>query len=222
MSPLHVKLPKFDPDSLELPEIKEPKTGDQLSKRYGISKAQFYNRKNALPFVQGFKHGKRVLFSITECYQLDACHFYITNGFSLSDVAEAYKDWEPELVDDSVYEVENLDKVEDEEQNKSNSSALSEIDPSIKDFSNDLAKHVVAAVEKVAPRQLHDPLRSFRLLKEAAEDRYVLSSKMLAEVLELKPATIFKFGDVEERLGFRFSKTGKGLWRIERLKDEEV
>lgn len=200
---------------LDLPEVKEPMTGEQLQKRYEISKSQFHNRKNAMPFIQGFTHARRKLFSVTECFQLDAAHYYLKQGFTLEDLSNAYKDWEPELIDGSSYEVENLDREEGEPVVQQ--MALAAIDPSIQQFSSELGKLVVQAVQEVAPKPLHDPLRPFRLLKEAAEDRYEITSKMLAEILELKLSTIHSFPDGEERHGFRFNKNGKGKWLIERL-----
>ncbi len=198
----------------ELPEVTEPMSGEQLQKRYGISKSQFHNRKNAMPFIQGFTHARKKLFSVTECFQLDAAHYYLKQGFTLEDLSNAYKNFEPEGIDDSVLEVENLEKGGEA---VAEQMSLVAIDPSVRQFSSELGKLVVQAVQEVAPRPLHDPLRPQRLLKEAAEDQFEITSKMLSEILELKISTIHSFDHGEERLGFRFNKSGKGKWFIERM-----
>ncbi len=208
-----VKLPDFKPEMLDLPELEEPQTGEQLQKRYDISKSQFHNRKNAMSFIQGFSHGRKKMFTLEECYQLDAAHWYLKQGFTLEDLTEAYKNFELEIEDDSVLEVENLEQ-------EIKQSNLATIDPSMRQFSNEMAKHIVEAVHKVAPKPLRDPLRPFRLLKEASEDRYEITSKMLANILELKLSTIHSFKSTEVRHGFLIAKNGKGKWVVTRLEEE--
>jgi NADH:ubiquinone oxidoreductase subunit E len=101
----------------------------------------------------------------------------------------------------------------------STTSDLATVSPSMRQFSNEMAKHISDALEKYVQPQ-KDPLRPMRLLNEASEQRYEITSKMLANILEMKVGTIHSFANVEQRHGFEITKSGPGKWRVKRLEDE--
>ena len=101
-----MKLPAYDPSTSGLEEATRPLTSVELISRYDISKSQFHNRKNALPHIQGFTHGRKKLLGPSEIYQLDAVHYFISVGLSLDDISDAYQGAEPELQDGSSFDFE--------------------------------------------------------------------------------------------------------------------
>ena len=186
-------------------------TSEQLIKRYGISKSQWHNRKNALPHIRGFTHGRKKLFSPTEIYQLDAVAYYITSGYSLDDISEAYEGAETDLQDASSFDVEPLNPTPQADPNQLNLA----ITPQMSAYTDQLGQMIVTAVEKIAKPQT-DPLRSIRYLKEACEENYPLTPKMLAEILDLKLSTVHGLKSGEVRHGFELVKKGIGKWEVKR------
>ncbi len=204
-------LPPYPGYSESLPPLPtEPVNGEYLRRRYRVSKAQFHNRKNALPSVTGFKEGKRVLFKPEEVYLFDAADWYLEQGYTLDEVRDAQRTFESAGVVPTGASEESTSTVE----------ALS-LSPSADKFARDLAVVVAKAVEQLAPRPKNDPLRTLRLLDEAAEKDFVLTTKWLADVLEFSPATLRKFEPVEHRFGFELKKVATGKWRVRRLREDE-
>lgn len=206
-----VKLPHYNPESLGLVPAEHPMTSEQLISRYQISKSQFHNRKNALPHIQGFTHGRKKMFSPSEIYQLDAVAYYILSGYSLDDITDAYEGAEPELQDSSSYEVEPLNPTPQADPNQLSLA----ITPQMSAYTDQLGAMIVTAVEKIAKPQT-DPLRSIRYLKEACEEEYPLTPKMLAEILDLKLSTVHGLKSGEVRHGFELVKKGIGKWQVTR------
>lgn len=204
-----MKLPEYQPDG-SLPQLpEEPVLGTDLERRYGISKAAFHKRRAVVPSVQGIRRGRFVYFPPEEVYLLDAVHFYLRQNFSLEDIQAAYQHGESGL--NEAIEIEAT----------SSSSDLATVSPSMREFSDTMAKHIASALEKYAQPPA-DPLRTHRLLEEASEKRYEITSKMLANILGMKMNTVHSFGSQELRHGFEITKSGPGKWRIRRLTDEEL
>jgi len=207
------RLPPYPGHSESLPSLpSEPVDGEFLRRRYRVSKAQFHNRKNALPSVVGEKVGRKVLFRPEEVYLFDAADWYLEQGYTLDEVREAQRTFESAGV------------VPDSEETAppatSEVAALS-LSPSADKFARDLAVVVAKAVEQLAPQPQKDPLRTLRLLDEAAEKKFLLTTKCLADVLEFSPATLRKFEPVEHRFGFELKKVATGKWKVRRLTEEE-
>jgi len=203
-----VNLPKYVPDGA-LPEIPDyPVDGEWLRRRYRISKAAFHNRKNALPSVTGIKQGKRVLFTPEEVFVFDAMDWYIDQGFTLEEVAAAQKSFEDGQDPDAAVETATARRTQKD-------LALS---PQADRFARDLAAVVAKAVEQLAPRPQLDPLRPMRLLDEAAEKDYVISTAMLANILGFSVQTVHSFSNPEHRHGFELTKIDRGKWMVKKLK----
>ena len=82
-----------------------------------------------------------------------------------------------------------------------------------------LTTAVRQALEATQPVPSRDPLRSYRLLQEATDHKYQLTSQSLREILEVAQSTINSFSSVVSRNGFLLKRVGPGKWRVYR--DEE-
>ena len=206
-------LPPYSVEASGRAPATEPMTSDQLISRYKISKSQWHNRKNALPHIQGFTQGRKKLFSPAEIYQMDAVDYYISSGFSLDDVTDAYEGAKS-VSDDEPIDVRPINP------SSPNTTELSlAVAPEWKDLSLHFGQMVIDVVKEISPPP-KDPLRSLRYLKEAQEENYPLTAKMLAEILELKLTTIHSFKSGEERHGYKLVKMGAGKWRVEKSAPE--
>lgn len=212
-------LPAYVPDGSLPPLPSGPVLGSDLEKRYGVSKAAFHKRRAAVPHAMGTRKGRFTYFSPEEVFQLDAIHTYIRSGFSIEDVAEGYRegaDGGGSVSEGPDWGADRIGAVDVESTNTS--SELATVSPSMRQFSNEMAKHISDALSQFQPPS--DPLRPMRLLEEAAEKRWVLTSKMLANMLEMKIGTVHSFAKVEQRHGFEIVKSGPGKWKVKRLADD--
>jgi hypothetical protein len=200
-----VNLPKYVPDGA-LPEVPDHLVdGDWLRRRYRISKAGFHNRKNALPSITGVKQGKRVLFTPEEVFVFDACDWYIDQGFTLEEITAAQRTFTGAEVPEPIGPA------------RSTQSEIA-ISPQADKFARDLAAVVAKAVQQLAPQPQTDPLRPMRLLDEAAEKEYVISTTMLADILGFSTQTVHGFTNPEYRHGFELTKIDRGKWTVKRVK----
>jgi hypothetical protein len=214
-------LPPYDPMLSGLPPIPEtPVDGEFLQERYGLSKAAFHNRKNSLPSIKGIRQGKRVFFPPQEVWLMDACHWYLKSGYSLTEVLQAQEGYEVAPASDAnggkaTIEVTPIGKAPE------GASTLA-VSPQAAQLSKDLGNLILQAVQAVAPKAQSDPLRTHRLLEEAAEKEYILTNKMLADTLDFKPETVRGFKTVEYRHGFELTKVGAGKWKVRRMTKAEL
>lgn len=158
-----------------------------------------------------------MLFTPDEVYIFDAMDFYIDKGYTLEEVAAAQKEFgsaEEAGEDDGGQEVY-------QRHDAPNQVALA-LSPQADKFSRDMAAIIAKAVEQLAPKPQTDPLRTMRLLKEAAEEEYVLTTRMLADVLGFSRETIHGFKSPEHRHGFELTKIAAGKWSVRRLKKSEL
>lgn len=209
-------LPPYNPDGTLPPLPEDPVDGEWLRRRYRLSKAAFHNRKNALPAVKGIRRGKRVLFTPDEVFLFDACDWYVDQGYTLDEVLEAQKGFVTANVTNSDRDEKPYQQIESVAQKQ---HALS---PQADKFARDLAVVVAKAVEQLAPRPQSDPLRTLRLLDEAAKNEYVLTTRWLADVLDFSVETVHSFKSPERRHGFEMTKVAPGKWVIRRLEKEEL
>jgi hypothetical protein len=213
-----MKLPEYQPDGSLPPLPTEPVLGSDLEGRYRISKAALHKRRAAIPHAMGTRKGRFTYFSPEEVFQLDAVHYYVKAGFSIEDIAAGYQEG-AETTGAADWGTERLDAVDVEA--TGTTSDLATVSPSMRQFSNEMAKHISDALEKYV-RPPSDPLRTHRLLEEAAEKQWEITSKMLANMLEMKIGTIHSFERVEQRHGFEITKSNPGKWKVRRLSDEEL
>jgi hypothetical protein len=67
-----------------------------------------------------------------------------------------------------------------------------------------------------------DPLRTHRLLAEAAKEEWVLSAAQLAEVCGVERATITSWRPSTVRCGFLLNAVSEGLWEVRKATREEL
>lgn len=225
-------LPPYDPATSNLPPLPTtPVDGETLMHRYGISKAGFHNRKQGLPSIQGIRRGKRVYFPPSEVYLLDATHWYLETGYTLGEVQEALQGFDASTIDigleDAPIEIEHpTHQTEGNGMPTGSIQATQEstlaVSPAAAQLSRDLGLLIVKAVEAVVPKE-NDPLRIHRMLTEAAEKQYLMTSKMAAECAGVSISTIRRWEETAQIHGFEFQRVwGRQKWRVRKMTDEEI
>jgi len=205
-----VPLPPYEPDGSLPPLPLEEVTAKDLIARYGVSKQTLYTRLAACG-VSGTKRGKQVFFHSEEVFRLDAGHHFLSKGYGLKDLREACSaDSAP--AGDEVMEVGSpAPGVPMQDQRQMELT----IAPQQANVVMALTTAVQQALQATAPIPLSDPLRPYRLMTEAAEKKYQLTSRSLAEILELNISTVHSWGKVVSRNGFLIRRIGAGRWKVE-------
>ena len=202
-------LPPYEPDgSFPIPD--HELTAKDLVDRYGVSKQTLYTRLSAIG-VTGSKRGKQVWFDQSEVFRLDAAHHYLGLGYGLKDLKEACGSFDADAVEvDAPIPASG-----------SGSAQQTElvIAPQQERVVLALTTAVRQALEATQPAPVRDPLRSYRLLQEASDQKYQLTSQSLREILEVAQSTINSWSAEVSRNGFLLKRVGPGKWRVYR--DEE-
>ena len=189
-----------------------PVDGEHLRRRYRISKAAFHNRKNALPSVKGTRQGKRVVFTPDEVYTFDALDWYLDQGYTLEEIAGAQQGFDAAVTSEDNEEATTIQKTPQPKTSEFNLS------PQGMQGLKFLAQEIVKETIKDLPRAQSDPLKTLRLLDEASDKDYVLTTRMLADVLGFAVETVHAFTSPQHRHGFELTKLGPGKWTVKRLK----
>jgi len=211
-----VPLPPYQPDGSLPPMPLEEVTAKDLIARYGVSKQTLYTRLTACG-VSGTKRGKQVFFNNEEVFRLDAGHHFLSKGYGLKDLREA-------CAPSTDAPGEELVDVGDAVSARGMSAPASEltIAPQQERVVMALTTAVQQALQATAPLPPSDPLRPYRLMQEASENKYQLTSRSLAEILEISIGTIHSWGKVVSRNGFRIRRVGAGRWRVEIEEEDQV
>ena len=213
---LLVPLPPYEPDGSLPPVPLEEVTAKDLIARYGVSKQTLYTRLAAVG-VSGTKRGKQVFFNSEEVFRLDAGHHFLGKGYGLKDLRDAC----------SADSVPAGEEVVDVGAPAPGAAAVAAqqmeltIAPQQANVVMALSAAVREALQATAPVPVSDPLRPYRLMQEAAEKNYQLTSRSLAEILEISISTVHSWGKVVSRNGFRIRRVGAGRWRVD-IEVEEV
>jgi hypothetical protein len=192
-------------------------SGDELCRRYKLSKSQFHNRKNAFPGIRGVVQGRSKVFTLSEIHILDSCHWYLANGYSLKQVEDAYHAFQSDAPDE-VLDVDGFDQEVETVEPQTNLSKVPSA--SVAQF-NSTMERVASTLETINTGQkfLKDPLRTLRSLQEASDEAWEVSSKILSSILEMAPATVHSWKEDQRRSGFLLKKIGPGKWRVIREDD---
>jgi len=201
-------LPPYEPDgSFPIPD--HDLTAKDLVDRYGVSKQTLYTRLSAIG-VTGSKRGKQVWFDQSEVFRLDAAHHYLGIGYGLKDLKEACGSFD-------------ADAVEVDAPLPASASVPTQtelvIAPQQERVVMALTTAVRQALEATQPAPVRDPLRSYRLLQEASDQKYQLTSQSLREILEVAQSTINSWSAEVSRNGFLLKRVGPGKWRVYREED---
>lgn len=201
-------LPPYEPDgSFPIPD--HELTAKDLVDRYGVSKQTLYTRLSAIG-VTGSKRGKQVWFDQSEVFRLDAAHHYLGIGYGLKDLKEACGSFDAEAVE-----------VDGPASAPAPAPTQTElvIAPQQERVVMALTTAVRQALEATQPAPVRDPLRSYRLLQEASDQKYQLTSQSLREILEVAQSTINSWSAEVSRNGFLLKRVGPGKWRVYREED---
>lgn len=200
-----VPLPPYEPDGSLPPVPMEEVTAKDLIARYEVSKQTLYTRLGAIG-VTGSKRGKQVFFDSEDVFRLDAAHHFLSKGYGLKDLKEACGSFTDQVVE--------VDAQEDDVAPVSQQQMELTIAPQQERVVLALTTAVRQALEATAPVPLRDPLRPYRMLQEAAENKYQLTSRSLQEILEVSLSTVHGWGKEVSRNGFRLKRVGAGRWRV--------
>lgn len=202
-------LPPYEPDgSFPIPD--HDLTAKDLVDRYGVSKQTLYTRLSAIG-VTGSKRGKQVWFDQSEVFRLDAAHHYLGIGYGLKDLKEACGSFDADAVD--------VDAPLPASASVPTQTELV-IAPQQERVVMALTTAVRQALEATQPAPVRDPLRSYRLLQEASDQKYQLTSQSLREILEVAQSTINSWSAEVSRNGFLLKRVGPGKWRVYRDEDQ--
>lgn len=214
-------LPPYDPSLADFLPATHAMSGDELMRRYSISKSQFHNRKAAIPTVRGVVRGRSKVFVPSEIHQLDACHWYLNNGYTLKEVEEAQRIFSSVATEEELYRAQQQQEEEEEQRVAEANLAtlranLRQVPPgTVAQFTNTMER-VAVTLETITTGQklLKDPLRTLRALQEASDEAWEISSKILASMLEMAPVTVQGWSGDQYRNGFHIKKIGPGKWRV--------
>lgn len=204
-------LPPYEPDG-SFPIPGQELTAKDLVDRYGVSKQTLYTRLSAIG-VTGTKRGKQVWFDQSEVFRLDAAHHYLGIGYGLKDLKEACGSFDAEAVEvDAPASAPGPGPTQTE----------LVIAPQQERVVMALTTAVRQALEATQPAPVRDPLRSYRLLQEASDQKYQLTSQSLREILEVAQSTINSWSSEVSKNGFLLKRVGPGKWRVYQEEDQDA
>ena len=201
-------LPPYEPDGSLPPIPLEEVTAKDLIARYGVSKQTLYTRLGATG-VTGTKRGKQVFFDASEVFRLDAAQHFLSKGYGLKDLKEACGSFSTQEEDVDAPPAPIPAPAPHSPQQMELTIA-----PQQERVVMALTSAVKQALEATAPLPPRDPLRPYRLLQEAAENKYQLTSRSLQEILEVSLSTVHGWSKEVSRNGFRLKRVGSGRWRV--------
>ena len=183
-------LPPFLPELSCLPPVPTCESSVQdLCARYSLSRQSLYPRLNAVG-VTGERRAQRTFFTPAEVFQLDAAHFYLSQGYGLKEIACQ--------VSGSVDSLPSCPSVVPAPSRSDDLALLGEV------------------IAEVFSRRDSSPLDVYRQLAEAADQSFLLTTSVLASILGFSNSTIHGWNSVEERFGFMFRRQGQGRWLVSR------
>lgn len=242
---LTVRLRRTDPTTHRPVAFETPTrdlTVEELKARYGISKQTLYSRKNAAQVVGKHVKGK-TFFTPAEVWCLDQVAAFVERGLTLTQIEKQVREWkakqaepdlqpgypEPDLKVVEAPQVEptsvGVPEAPDREADATTSATALAVFAEREEQAKQLAKAFVMAAGEVLTdtrEVVADPLRTHRLLAEAAREEWVLSAAQLAEVCGVKPATVTHWRPSTVKCGFVLTALTDGLWEVTKPTREEL
>lgn len=208
-----------------------------LLARYAVTKPTLFKRRDALVehgWVTPTRLGQRVYYAAQDVHLLDSVHYWASRAYNLTEIIQHLKQQESAYKtaggaagadeDENAFEPLPLQHVEVRAENTTTDLVVRGLQTSAKDlqllgeeFVEKFAQRVGEAVRQAVPR---DVLAAHDFLSKAADKKYQLTGKILAEGMGVKNATVSGWSDREEKLGFVILRVGKGQWKVERLEEE--
>jgi len=224
----------------------DPPTGDltveDLKQRYGISKPTLYARKNASGVTGRHIKGK-LYFPPEEVWCLDQVATFMERGMTLPQIEKLVGEWKEQgpttetgenpLGDDlqvliapptDAMSVGMPEAPDSETEATERNNALARF-AEREEQAHQLARAFTTAVGQAlqdTQQTITDPLRTHRLLAEAAREEWVLTGNQLAEICGLSPSTISALRPSTIRCGFVLTAIGVGLWEVRKASRDEL
>ncbi len=217
-------------------------TVEDLKARYGVSKQTLYSRKNAAQVVGKHVKGK-TFFTPEEVWSLDQVAAFVERGLTLTQVEKLVREWkekqedpdlkpgrpEPDLQPlhnppQNAYTVGVPPAPDSAAEATATATTLAKF-AEREEQAQQLARAFTTAVGQAlqdTQQVVADPLRTHRLLAEAAREEWVLSAAQLAEVCGVKPATVTHWRPSTVKCGFVLTALTDGLWEVKKPTREEL
>ena len=204
-------LPPYEPDGSLPPIPVEDVTAKDLIARYEVSKQTIYTRLSSIG-VTGTKRGKQVFFSPVEVHPLDAAHHWLGKGYGLQDLKQAALEGPGDQVVDVGVPMEEITPAHQQMELT--------IAPQQERVVMALTTAVQQALQASTPAPPKDPLAPYRMLQEASDKKFQLTSQSVREILGLSQSTINSWGPEVHRNGFLIKRVGPGRWRVFQEEDD--
>jgi hypothetical protein len=177
-----------------------------FEQRYNLTRSNIYNRINALKTkgypMEPMKQGNRSIFSVDQAAIMDRLNEHLEAGNDLGSFPDM--DGRVMLSHPVERSIERLVESQDSSIERS---------PSALGMAA-MIEAIASKLVEVIPTPQADPLANLRLLQEALEQGWLLSSSQLAPLLGLNRLAGAEF----KRFGFTFTRSGKNgsesAWRI--------
>lgn len=215
---------------------------EDLKARYNVSKQTLYARKNAAQVVG--KHVKgRTFFTPEEVWCLDQVATFVERGLTLTQIEKQVREWrveqaEPELKasqpepdlqvlhnpQKNTYSVAGPAAPDSQAETAAKATALAKF-AEREEQAHQLARAFTTAVGQAlqdTQQVVADPLRTHRLLAEAAKEEWVLTATQLGEVCAVGRATVTNWRPQKVRCGFLLTAVSEGLWEVRKATREEL
>ena len=225
----------------------ETPTGDlsveDLKARYGISKQTLYVRKNAARITGKHIRGK-TYFGPEDVWCLDQVATFIERGMTMPQIEKLVGEWEAGKAGKDIG-VSGQPEPDIQVLTTPPFDAMSvgvppapDADAESTERNNALAKfaereeqaHALARAFTTAVGQalqdtqqvVADPLRTHRLLAEAAKEEWVLTNAQLGDICGVSPVTISGMKPSALRCGYVLTSIGMSMWEVRKASREEL
>lgn len=205
----------------ELPPLPtQPLTLQEALERYGLSKPSFYARAEAAGVTPG-RRGKRVYYTPEAVWALDQCHKLLHDGHSLKEVKALVEAFVKTTKAEEEVELPLPVKTEPPTQPD---QGLSKLEPSEGQRALVAFTSVLDKALNQTQRATSDPLRPQRLLKEAADNEFTLTTAQLAEVVGCGSDTLRDWAKnpLTVKFGFVLTRESSQFWTVRKATTAEL
>lgn len=173
---------------------------NQLIDRYNLVRSAVYSRFDALG-IKPERIGNKAYVNTEQLKLLDELHAFIQTGGNAAEFREMK----------GIQKVEGLTE---------QSSGLSNVQPEMMQFIAAIAAEMASRLQPTVAQP--EPLAYFEMLEKAYRNNWLLSTSELADLLDLLPSEIQRYGDSFAEAGFVFTRAGyrsggEVAWKVSKL-----
>jgi len=182
--------------------------------RYGITRSNIYNRINGLKdkgyAMEPGKLGNKSVYSVDQGALMDRLHEHLEAGNTIDSFPDSSGRVQLNQPVDSPtrHPIERLTTQQDSSIDRSPASL------GMATLIDAIAGKLVEILPTPTPTPTADPLANLRMIQEACDHGWLLSSSQLAALLGIHPPS----GQSFDRYGFRFVRSGRNgaesAWKI--------